>query len=149
MSHPLPLPLRSLSALLTLLTALALQFWLVPFGIHADLAFAALIAFAFLFDALELVAFILLAVLIINWQPGFSVDIIAFALIPLVVYFIQRGVRASLYVGGGAATVLGLLLLYLVIAPKMIVSSFTSFFLNVIICLIAGQVVLWGVEKRS
>jgi hypothetical protein len=36
-----------------------------------------------------------------------------------------------------------------VIAPAMIVSSFPSFFLDLIFCLAAGQVILWGMGKRS
>jgi hypothetical protein len=131
---------------LALLACLSLQFWLVPFGIHADLAFAALVTFAFLFGAGELVVFVLLAVLVLNWQPGLSLDIIAFALIPLVVFFAERRMRATAWIGSMVAVIAGLLVLYLVIAPAMILNSFPSFFLDVVFCVIAGQIIFWGME---
>jgi hypothetical protein len=141
--------IKLLLGFLTLLVCLSLQFWLVPFGIRADLAFAALIALAFIFDFLELTAFALAAIFIINWQPGISSDIVAFALIPLVVHVIQRGVHADAWIGVMVAVVFGLLALYLSISPAMIISSFSSFFLDVILCLAVGQIVLWGMESRD
>ena len=101
---------RFLLGILTLLACLSLQFWLVLFGIHADLAFAALVTFAFLFNAWELVVFILLVALILNWQPGLSLDIIAFALIPFAVFLAERRMRTTVWIGSMVAVVVGLLL---------------------------------------
>jgi hypothetical protein len=141
--------LRFLLGFLALLAAIALQLWLVPFGVHADFAFAALVAFAFLFGIGELVAYVLFAVFVMNWQPGFSFDMFAFALIPIMVFLVQRRLHANLWIGGTVAVIASLLALYLVVAPAMIVSSFASFFLDIILCLAAGQIILWGMEERG
>jgi hypothetical protein len=141
-------PIRLLLGFLTLLAALALQFWLVPFGVHADLAFTALIAFAFVFNVWELAIFVLFSVFILNWQPGLSTDIIALAAIPFIIFIIQRWLHVTRWIGGMVAIAVSLLVLYLVIAPTMIISSFSSFFLDVILCLAAGQMILWGMESR-
>ena len=79
--------LKFFSGLALLLVILLAQVWLASAGIYLDLAFAALISFAFLFNFWELVVYILFTVLLINWQPTVSLEIFIIALFPIIASF--------------------------------------------------------------
>jgi hypothetical protein len=78
--------LKFSAGLVILFIALILQLWFASAGVLLNLSFAALISFAFIFGFWELLALILLAVFIVNWQPAASIEILIFAAYPALVH---------------------------------------------------------------
>ena len=93
---------RSFVALLILFLACGFQFWLGSAGVFMNLILAALIAFAFFFDWLELAVFVLFAVFVVNWQPSISPTLAVFAAIPFVAYAFRRLFAWAPWAGHGA-----------------------------------------------
>ena len=91
--------IRFFIGLVVLLIAVFLQFFLLPLGIAWNILFAILIAFAFIFDFFAFLLFDLLAVFLVNWQPGLSPTLIAFAVIPLLVFAFRTAIRPEAWVG--------------------------------------------------
>lgn len=108
--------LKFVAGLTILFIAFMLQFWLASVGWYTDLSYAALISFAFVFGFWELLALVLIAVFIINWQPAPSVEIFVFALFPLVVYFSRNILRSQPWFQDFLAIVIGFSVLYLSVA---------------------------------
>lgn len=52
-----------------------------------DLAFAALISFAFIFGVWELLLLVAISIAVMNWQPSLSPELLVFALFPIAAYF--------------------------------------------------------------
>ena len=99
--------LKFILAILLLLLACALQFWFMGAGVFINFILASLIAFAFFFDLLELLVFVLFAVLVLNWQPAASIDIVVFAVIPLAAYAFHKISGWAVWAGIPVAIVLG------------------------------------------
>lgn len=108
---------QSILGILILLLACALQFWFASAGVFINFILATLIAFAFFFDIGELLVYVLFAVLVINWEPRVSIDIIVFGLIPIAAYAFHRVFSWSVWAAAPVAIVCGFILLYLAIAP--------------------------------
>jgi hypothetical protein len=138
--------LKFFSGLVVLLLALFLQFQFVAAGFHVIPAFAVLIAFAFIFDFLELLFFDLLAIFIINWQPAPSVALIAFAIIPLVAYSLRRIFHAEPWLGVIVAIFFGFLIFYLIASPSFIFHNFTAVLLDIVIGFGVGELVFAGLH---
>ena len=79
--------LKFLAGFIVLLIALILQFWFAWAGVPIDFSFAALIAFAFIFDLSQLVVLILFAMFVLNWQAAASPEILVIAFFPAAAYF--------------------------------------------------------------
>jgi hypothetical protein len=141
--------LKLSAGLILLFFALALQFWFASGGIFVDLAYAALISFAFIFEFWELLVLVFLGVFIINWQPAASIEILVFALYPIVAYFFRRTISWQPWIAAPLATIVGFLALYLLTAPAALVSHPYAFFLDVGAGLAFGMVLFaflyhWG-----
>jgi hypothetical protein len=133
--------LRFILAILILLLACALQFWFASAGVFINFILAALIVFASFFDLWELLVFVLFAVLVTNWQPAASVDILIFGMIPIVAYLFHKVFAWTLWAEIPAAIVCGFFLLYVVITPTAFFASWESFLVDVFGGLIFGGVV--------
>lgn len=119
--------LRFPTGVILLFIALALQFFLASAGISANLSFAALIAFAFVYSFWELAAFIVFAVFIVSWQPAASVEILFFALYPVAVNLGKGIVPWKTWMVAPAAIVVGYFGLALAVAPSfLLVHPFRS-----------------------
>ena len=138
--------LKFFTGILVLILAFFLQFWLGVWGIYANFVFATLIVFVFLFDIGEFIFFVLLGVFLINWQPMASIDIIAFAIIPLIAFAARFWFHWDQWVGSVASVVIALLLLYFVISPKMIIQPFGSFIVDLLLSIIFAEAILWGMQ---
>jgi len=133
--------LRSFLAVLILLLACALQFWFASAGIFVNFILATLIVFAFFFDILELLVFVLFAVFVVNWSPAVSTDIFIFGIIPVAAYAFHKVFAWTIWAAIPAAIVCGFLLLYLAIAPAAFLGSVGSFLLDLLGGLIFGGIV--------
>jgi len=71
--------LTFLAGFVMLAIAFALQAWFAAAGIFLNLSFVTLISLAFIFEFWELLALVLFATFIMNWQPAASVEILVFA----------------------------------------------------------------------
>jgi hypothetical protein len=96
-----------LTGLLLLLASLVLQFWAASFGYSFDLAFAVLIACAFVLDWAELLPLTALTVLVLNWQPAVSPAILAYAFFPVAVRGLRQFLQWQSWVGVLVAAALG------------------------------------------
>lgn len=108
---------RSILAVLILLLACALQFWSASAGVFVNFILATLIVFAFFFDIWELVVFVLFAIFVVNWQPGPSVDLFVFGIIPVAAFAFHKVSGWAAWAAAPVAVVCGFVLLYLAIAP--------------------------------
>jgi hypothetical protein len=133
--------LKLTAGLVILFITLVLQFLLASAGIHLNLSFVALICFAFVFEFWELAALILLAVFIINWQPGVSIEILIFALYPVVVHFSRNIVHWQPWIENFFAIFLGFVILYGAVLGRAFLYHPQSFLMEVTTGFIFGAVV--------
>ncbi len=138
--------LKFLAGLSILLLALFFQLYLAGFGIHFNIALAALIAFAFIFDFQELVILDLITVFIVNWQPALGLAIAAFAVIPLVTHFSRRIFTWQPWMGVLGAVWLGFLVFYLIAAPKLFLHTIPHFLLDAVIGSVIAELALVALE---
>ena len=114
--------------LIILFIALALQFWFASMGVYINLSFAALISFAFLFGFWELLALILIAVFIVNWQPAASLEILIFAMFPIAAHFSRDMLHWQPWMENLLAIPIGFLVLHLAVVSGNIPS--VAFLIN-------------------
>ena len=141
--------LRSILAILILLLACALQFWFASANIFVNFILATLIVFAFFFDIWELVVYVLFAVLVVNWQPGASVDIFVFAVIPIAAYVFQKVFSWTAWAAAPIAIACGFLVLYLAIAPAAFLTNWEQFMADVFGGLVFGGLVFLTLERLT
>jgi hypothetical protein len=131
--------LKFFSGIALLLLALTIEFFLGSLGIYLNLVFAVLIAFAFLFDFLEVLTFVLFAALIINWEPGFSTTLLIFILIPLALYLFRKTTPSEAIVGVAIGVVAGFLLFYGIATTGISFLKSLGFFIDLIVGLAVGE----------
>jgi hypothetical protein len=138
--------MKYLSAILVFILAVMLQLWLAPGGIHGDFVLTALIVFAFLFEFWELAAFIIFGIFLLNLWPSFNLAMLMFVLVPLVVYVLCRRFSLDLWLGVAASIAGGIIVFYAVTAPLAAFSAAGPLILDLIACIIFGELVLCGME---
>lgn len=140
---------RSFVALLILFLACGFQFFLGSTGVFVNLILAALIAFAFYFDWLELAVFVLFAVFVLNWVPAVSPAIVLFAAIPFAAYAFRRLFAWSPWAGAPLIIVCSFIVFYLAIAPHMFLVALPSVLLDIIGSLVFGEIVLAALARAE
>ena len=133
--------LRSILAILILLLACALQFWFASADVFVNFILATLIVFAFFFDILELLVYILFAIFVINWQPAVSVDIFVFGLLPIAAYAFHKVLSWTVWAAVPVTIVCGFILLYLAIAPISFLGNWELFLKDLFGGLVFGGLV--------
>ncbi len=141
--------MRFILACLFLALAFVMQFWFASFGVFINFIFAALIAFAFLFDFWDLLFFVLAAIFVINWQPAFSWELFIFAAVPFAAYILHNYTTWEAWVANLASIVLGLLILYISIAPRLFLANLSTFFVDLFACLIFGSIIFGALNRRE
>ncbi len=126
-------------SLLILLASLVLQFFAASLGYSFDLAFAALLAAAFLLDWREFLPLVLIGILGLNWQPAASPVILVYGLFPLVVYALHRFYPWEPLAGVILGAVFGVGLLALASGAHLGAIGIGSLLVD------AFAVVIWGV----
>ncbi len=130
------------TAILIIMLACGLQFWLASAGIFINLILAALIVFAFFFDAFEMAIFVLFAVFVVNWQPAMSFEIVLFILIPFAAFMFHRIFAWAAWAGIPVMIVCGFLILYVAIAPGAFFGNLPAFFADVAGSLLFAELAL-------
>ncbi len=141
--------IRFILASLFLALAIVLQFWFASFGVYINVILASLMTFAFLFDIWDLVIFILAAIFIINWQPTFSLEIALFIALPLLAYSINRYSSTEPWVASLTSILVGLVILYLAVAPGLFFSEWKVFVTDLLACLIFSSVAFGALNRRE
>jgi len=136
--------LKFTAGVIILLIAFILQFSLATAGRYFDLSFAALITLAFVLELWELIVLILVTVLVLNWQPAVSVELGILALFPIAVYFLRRFSELQLWIKNLTAILLGFILLYAAVAPRMLYSG--AFLADLVIAMLFGTVALFSLK---
>jgi hypothetical protein len=139
--------MRLIIALLILVLASGVQFWLASGGVLFNLIFTTLIVFAFFFDFWEMAVFVLFGVLVVNWQPAMSVEIFLFALLPLLAFAFRNVFRSQRWATIPIAIAVGLLVFYLIVAPRFLLGSPVAFLEDLIGDLIAGGLVFLAMRR--
>lgn len=139
--------LRFILALLVLLLACALQFWFASVGVFINFILAALIVFAFFFDIWELLIFILFSIFVVNWQPGVSLDIIVFGIIPIAAFAFHKALGWTLFAGIPVAIIVGFLALYLAVAPDAFLGNIIPFLTDIFGGLLFGGGVFFVFDR--
>jgi hypothetical protein len=139
--------IRFILAILILLLACGLQFWFASAEVFINFILAALIVFAFYCDIWELIVFVLFAILIVNWQPAVSVDIIIFGIIPIAAFTFHKIFAWTLGAGIPVAIIGGFLILYLLIAPAALIPGWEQFFIDLLGGLLFGGAVFFAFDR--
>jgi hypothetical protein len=140
---------RFLSAVVLLLVAFILQFFLATAGVFMNFFFATLIACAFLFSFWELLVLVLLAVFIVNWQPAVNVEIMIFALYPLAVFFLRGFAHLQLWLKNLIAIFVGIFLLYAVLGGRAFLFHPTVFLIDVLGGMVFGSAVFLLLAREA
>ena len=141
--------LRFVAAVVILLFAALLQFWLAGTGVAMNLIFATLIAFAFLFGLPEILFFILFSLFVLNWRPGFTPEFLLFALVPIGAYVLHRFAAWQAWAGALFTITGGVVLLYVALAPGMFLAHFGGFALDLLGCLFFGGAAFFLLDRRA
>lgn len=141
--------MRFAVAFLFLALAFVLQFWLASAGIFINFIFAALIAFAMLFDIWDVVVFVLLAMLVINWQPAWSPELVLFAILPLAAWALHRYSAWEGWALNLATIAAGLLVLYLALAPGQFLVNGKLFLADLVVSCLFGAVIFAALNRRD
>jgi hypothetical protein len=141
--------MRLTIALLILVLASGLQFWLADGGIFFNLVFVTLIVFAFFFDFWEMALFVLFGVFAVNWQPAMSVEIFLFALLPLLTFALHSVFRSQRWATIPIAIVLELFLFYVIAAPRFLWGNPVAFLEDLFVNLLAGALVFLALKRVS
>lgn len=141
--------MRFILALLFLMLAFVMQFWFASAGISVNFIFAALIAFAFLFDLWDLIFFILLAIFVVNWQPAWSPELVVFAAVPLGAYFLHTYSTWEAWAANIFALIAGFLILYISLAPGQFLPNIRVFFLDLTVSFIFGNIAFAALNRRE
>ena len=141
--------MRLTIALLILILASGVQFWLAGGGIFFNLIFAALIVFAFFFDFWEMALFVLFGVLVINWQPAMSMEIFLFAFLPLLTFAFHNVFRSQRWATIPIALACELFIFYIVVAPQFLWNNPATFFEDLSGILVAGVLVFLALRHVS
>jgi len=105
---------RLLGSFLILILAFFLQFYFGDsVGIWINFVLAALISAAFFVSFPELLVLILAAILVLNWQPVFSFELLIFALIPVVSFYFHKLISLRWWLSTPAMIFPGVVALYL------------------------------------
>lgn len=138
--------MKYLLAIFVFILAVMLQLWFASGGMRGDFVLAALIVFAFLFEFWELVAFILFGIFLLNLWPSFNLAMLMFALVPLAIYVLRRRFSLDLWLGVAASIAGGIIVFYAVTAPLAAFSAAGPLILDLIACVLFGELVLCGME---
>jgi hypothetical protein len=138
--------IKHLSATLVLILAVMLQLWFAPAGMRGDFVLATLIVFAFLFSFWELIAFVLFGIFLLDLSPYSVPTMLMLALVPLALYFVRRRFPLDPWSGAAAGIALGIAVFYAVTAPVAALHAAGFLALDILVCILFGVFVLWGVE---
>jgi len=139
--------MRLTIALLILILASGVQFWLAGGGVFFNLIFTTLIVFAFFFDFWEMAFFVLFGVLVVNWQPAISLELFLFALFPLLTFAFHSLFRSERWITIPVAIVCELFVFYGIVAPRFLFGSPIAFLEDLVVCLIAGGLVFLALRR--
>jgi len=121
-----------------------LQLWLGETGLRSNLILAALISLAFFVGIFELAFFVLVAVLILNWQPAFSLEILLIALTPLLVFLVRRFLPWQAWLQNLFLAAIGVLVFYFLASPSFFIHNFSllykAIFFDIIFAVLVFQV---------
>ena len=137
---------KFLAGLSVILVAIAIQSFLASVGIYLNLALAALIALALIFDFWELLFADLLAVFVMNWQPAPSLTLIVFFLIPVAVFFSKHVFRWQLWIHALIAVFFGFVLFYIVASPETVLSNLKHGLLDIFAGALLAEFVIFSLR---
>lgn len=98
-----------------------------------------LIAYAFIFDLWELLVFILLAILFLNWQPVLSGELMVFGLIPLFVAAAESMIKWHTWLRVLAAAFLGTTLFSFAVAGVHFLAHPSLFLVDLLLVALTSE----------
>lgn len=119
------------------------------FGIWINFALAALITAAFFVSFLELVVLILFSVFMLNWQPGFSFELLVFSLLPLAVYFAHKLLPFKPWLGSLVAVITCLICFYLLVSPWSLIEAPNILFIDIVFVLMFSAASFKGLRSST
>lgn len=113
--------MRTVAAFVIVMVVLALQLMLVRMiPAVPDVALAALLALAGSVGFLMQLALVTLSVLVLNWQPGPHLDLVLFAALPLIGWFVAHRLPFQSWLAGFIVAAAGSAVFPLVLAPSVV-----------------------------
>lgn len=142
--------MRILKAFLLLVVALILQFFFgEATGVWISFVLAALITLSFFVSFVELALLVLLAVLVLNWQPAVSLEIVVFALLPIAAFLLRGSLPWQPWLTSSFFIFLGLFALYVVFGLKTLIVNPNTFSVDILASLLFGVLVFHVMDKSA
>ena len=133
-----------------LLTALFFQITVGDIlNIRLGFILAALLAAAFFLNLEELILLVLFSAFVLNWQPGFSPEIIIFSIIPIAAYFIKTLVPLQPFLGNLGFIFIFTMLFYLIFSPRFLINRPGLLIADILASLVYGATAFWIMKTQS
>ncbi len=129
--------------LLVLLSFLVEMKIRAAFGVAPELVFALLVGYVFFFSTLELVFFIGLGVIFLNWQPAAGIEFTIIAGIPLLLSLVKNILPWQGWLEHLIAIVAGVILLYAVSYSVNIIPISSLIFEDIALSVLWGAVMFY------
>ena len=132
---------KFLTAVIALILAIVLQLFLGEvLGVWTNIVLASLVTAAFFLNFLELLFLILLAVFVLNWQPAPSLEMALYAALPISTLLMHKFFPFKSWLGNLVAIFLALLIFYLAVGPRFLITSPVVFLWDLAIGLVLGSI---------
>lgn len=133
--------LKFLTAVIVLVLAVVLQLFLGEvLGVWTNIVLASLVTAAFLLNFLELLFLILFAIFVLNWQPAPSLEMALYAALPILTLLLRKFFPFKSWLGNLIAISSALLIFYLAVSPRFLITSPIVFLLDLASGLVLGSI---------
>ena len=93
-------------------------------GVRFDFVLASLVAFSFFMDAYEALCVSVVAILLVNWLPAVTLEMVLYPVASLIVVLVRRVFPLKLWLNAAVAAFLAILLFSLAVAYRAALASF-------------------------
>jgi|SRR5581483_2220555 len=136
--------IKFFAGLAALALALFIQIQLAAVGLHFNLALAALIAIALIFDFWEVIILDLLTIFLLNWQPTPGKEFIIFFLVPIGALVSKKIVTWEPWIHSLITLFAGFLVFDLASAPRTFLGNIFYFAPDIVIGIIVGEIIFFA-----
>lgn len=138
---------KFLGVLLGLFVALTLEFKAgQAFGYSIDAALVVLLVGTAFLGFWELIALVVLSIVLLNWQPAVSLELIVFALIPCAAFVAKSVLPWRSWLNSFVITLGGVAAFYFLLDPGFVARNFSLWSVILFADLVLGLFVFWALD---
>ncbi|OGZ52819.1 MAG: hypothetical protein A3B25_01025 [Candidatus Ryanbacteria bacterium RIFCSPLOWO2_01_FULL_48_26] len=134
--------IKTASALFLVIIGTLLQLFIGDVkGAWFNFTLAALITLSFFCSFFEILFLTLFALLVLNWQPGISLELIIFGVMPIGAFFLRKLLPLEPLVGSILLSCAGIIVLYILFGIHIITNNPVLFLSDIVMSLAYSAVV--------